>query len=288
MGQLLYADDIHRVEQAKIDAARITQASGNERRGSETALAQFSASLGNKRRLDAAGASINDSAANSVRIQRALTTGRLADRIRAAEELGQAAAIASAAGVGGASVENYNETVRLTTALKEQRLERSIGEQEWASAQQRGNALKAAVAGLDNNTYRANLDYTQYVDHKKPGFFEQVIGIAGTAAATVFGGPQAGAAVMGIFEARQAARNGDFGNASNALLGSFQNGMGALQASHLTGGGPTPKAGANVQGGIVAGDNPVLDDIGDMRFDNPFDRERLARTTPSWGSITIK
>lgn len=284
MGQLLYADAIHRVEQAKIDAARLTQKSGNERRGSETALAQFSASLGNKRRMDAAGSAVNDSAANSVRTQRQLTTGRLSGRIRAAEELGQAAAMAAAAGVGGASVDTYNETTRLVNAMREQQVERSFSEQEWAAGQQRGNAIKAAVAGLDNTTYRANLDYTQYIDHKKPSFIERAVGIAGTVAATVFGGPQAGSAVMGMFEARQAARNGDFANASNSLVGAFKNGMGAMRSGHLTS-GDTAKGTVEVENASSWTQQPTPEQLERhtrLDFDNPF------RSAPSWGSITIK
>lgn len=276
MGELLFADAIHLQKQAKIDAARITQKSGNERRGADAALAGFSASLGNKRRMDAAGSAVNDSAGNSARLQRKLTTGRLTGRIQAAEELGAAAAMAGAAGVGGASVDAYNETVRLTNAIKEQQVERAFAEQEWASGQQRGNTIKAAVAGLDNNQYRANLDYTQYVDHKKPSFIEQTIGIAATAAATVFGGPQAGQAVMGLFEARQAARNGDLANASNSIMGSIQNGMDAMRAAHVTSGDPSAAAGA-ADGAATL--NSAVNTAGSFRFNS---------SVPAWGSVTIK
>lgn len=242
MGQLLFADAIHIREQAKIDAARITQKSGNERRGAETALQNFSATMANARRLDAAGSAVTDNAANITRLQDAATVGKVNSRLAAAEALGAAAANAAAAGVGGSSVEAYNQTVRLQTAIQEQSAEAALRAQGYAMTEQSGNAIKTAVAGMDNNIYRANLDYTQYVDHKKPSFFEKVIGITSTVAATVFGGPQAGAAVMGVFEARQASRNGDFAGASSAIMGSFQNGMSALQASQRTGGVKLPEA----------------------------------------------
>lgn len=279
MGQLIYADDIHAVEQAKVDAARMTQKSGNARSASDAALANFNASLANKRRLDAAGSAVNDSATNSVRIQQQLTRGRLSDRIRAAEELGAAAAMAGAAGVGGASVDTYNETVRLTNSMKAQAVERSFDQQEWASGQQRGNAVKAAVAGLDNNAYRANMDYTQYLDHKKPSFLERAVGIASIAAATVFGGPQAGAAMAGVFETRQAARNGDFGNASASLTGAVQNGLGAMRTAHLT---KAPEGGINVKGiDVQAEIARTAPQAPDTSFN--FNQER-----PDWGSILLK
>lgn len=238
MGQLLFADQIHMVEQAKIDAARITQKSGNERRGAATALQQFSSSLSNARVMDAAGSQINDSAANTARLHDAATNRTIQGRLATAEELGSMAAMAGAAGVGGASVDAYNETVRLRAAMQEQQIAQSMQTQVWASDQQRGNTIKAAVAAQDNNVYRANIDYTQYVDHQKPSFIEQTIGIGLTAAATVFGGPQAGAAVMGVFEARQAIRNGDTAGASSAITGSVQNGMSAASNYNRTHGGP--------------------------------------------------
>lgn len=277
MGQLLFADQIARVEQAKIDAARITQASGNERRGSDAALAAFSASLSNSRRLDAAGSAVNDSAANSARAMDSLTQGRLSSRIQAAEELGASAAIASAAGVGGASVKNYNETVRLMTALREEQMEEAFATREFASAQQRGNAIKTAVAGLDNNNYRANLDYTQYVDYKKPSFLERAIGLASTAAATVFAGPQAGAAVMGVFEARQDLRNGNIAGADSALQGSMQNAFGAIRTNHILSG--EDRSQSDFRQRVAANTVETDRNVQSFSFNIP---------APNWGSVTLR
>ena len=229
MGNLIFAGQIARVEQAKIDAARLTQETGNARRGSDAALASFSASLGNMRRMDAAGDAVADSAANSARRARAQTQGLLAMEIQEAEELGRAAATAGAAGTGGGSVQTYSQTVSLMNELKTQQMERQFAEVEFASSEQRGNFIKTAVAQNDSNIYRANLDYTQYIDYKKPSFLEQAIGIAGTAAATVFGGPAAGQAVMGMFEARQNLRNADIGSADQALRASLGSTLQAAQ-----------------------------------------------------------
>jgi hypothetical protein len=232
MGQMIFADQIATVEQSKVDAARMTQESGNARRGSDAALAAFSASLGNMRRMDAAGSAVSDSAANSVRAMRSQTQGRLSMDIQEAEELGMVAAQAGAAGIGGGSVESYNETVRLTNALKVQEMERSFSEVEFANGQQRANTIKAAVAQNDTNNYTANLDYTQYLDWKKPSFFERVSAITSTVAATALGGPEAGAAVMGIFESRQSLRNGDIAGADQALQGSLRSALGAVDTAN--------------------------------------------------------
>lgn len=251
---MLFAGAIHTEKQAKIDAARVTQKSKNELAGSATALQQFSASLGNKRRMEAAGSQANDIAGNTARLERSLTHATMEGRIQAAEELGAASAMAGAAGVGGASVEAYNETVRLTSAIKEQAAERAVGQQEWASEQQRGNTIKAAVAGMDNNNYRANIDYTQYLDDKKPSLFSRVVGIGMTAAATAFGGPQAGAAVAGMWTSMNDARNGDLDGASRAFSGALQNGMSAARTIHETSGGPdisTPGSASSAAGEAI-------------------------------------
>lgn len=276
-GELLFAGSIHRVEQAKIDAARITQASGNERAGSNAALAAFSASLGNIRRMDAAGEAVNDSQANSTRSMDSLTTGRLSQRIRAAEELGAATAIASAAGVGGGSVKTYNETVRLMNAIQEQQVEEAFATQEFASAAQRGNAIKTAVAGLDNNRYVANLDYTQYIDHKKPSGLERALGIGLTVAATAFGGPQAGQAVAGVFEARQRGRNADFAGADSALQGAFKNGVGAARTNHVLSG--ADKSQADFREALRRQEELTRENIDKFEFQLP---------APDWGSVTLR
>lgn len=236
MGTLLYGDAIHIREQAKIDAARITQKSGNERRGAETALQQFSASLANRRAMEAAGKQVNANAENVARNLDATTSGTLQGRIQAAEELGANIAMASAAGVGGSSIEQFNQTMRLQRGMAEEQQERGTASDLAQASRNTGEYLEDAVAGLDNNVYRANIDYTQYVDHKKMGTLEKLFWVGSAAAATVVGGPQAGMAVAGLAESKQAAMNGDFGSASQSLTGAFQNGMSAYKDTRSAGG----------------------------------------------------
>lgn len=236
MGSLLYGDAIHIREQSKIDAARITQKSGNELRGAQTALQQFSASLANSRAMEAAGKRANAITENIARNLDASAAGEFMSRVQAAEELGANLAMAAAAGVGGSSVEAYNQTIRLNRAMQEEQGDRATRSDLVNATMARGDALIEATAGLDNNVYRANLDYTQYVDHKKMGTFERLGFLGMAAAATVFGGPQAGAAVVGLAESKQAAMNGDFGTASQSLTGAIQQGLSAYRTHHTTGG----------------------------------------------------
>jgi len=229
VGSLIYADAIHTREQAKIDAARITQKSGNERRGAQTALQQFSASLANSRAMDAAGKNINSITGDIARNLDATTAGNLQSRVAAAEELGANTAMAAAAGVGGSSVEVYNHTIRLNQAIREEAQSRATNSDLINASNNKGQQLVEATASLDNNVYRADLDFTQYVDHHKMSLFERLGYLGAAAAATYFGGPQAGMAVVGLAESEQAASNGDFQTASNSLMGAVQNGFQAYK-----------------------------------------------------------
>ncbi|HEX7820497.1 MAG TPA: hypothetical protein VF463_07740 [Sphingobium sp.] len=236
MGDILYGDAIHIREQAKIDAARTTQKSGNELRGAQTALQQFSASLSNKRAMDAAGKNIGVITENIGRSLDASATGAFSSRIAAAEQAGAAAAMAASAGVGGSSVESYNETSRLSQALADEQRDRQVNSQNIAMSESRGATLTDAVAGMDNNVYRASIDYTQFVDHQKTSTFSKLATLGVAAAATYFGGPQAGMAVVGMHEAGAAANNGDFASAAGSVMGALGNAAGAAKSYQETGG----------------------------------------------------
>ena len=288
MGNLLFAGEIHMVEQAKIDAARITQKSGNERRGAQSALANFSASLANSRRMDAAGSAVGDLSVNAARINDAAVNGDMSRKIAAAEELGTVAAMAGAAGVGGSSVQAYNETVMLSEAVAQQQADKNLTAQQWSIGEQKGNTIKAAVAGMDNSVYRADLDYKQYIDHQKPSFLARTLGLAATVAATVYAGPQAGAAAAGMFEAGVAGSNGDFAGATDSIMGSIQNAWGASKAYNATHGAPgatssyaetkpkTDKYGRVISDPMAVTSNPAFMDSGSF-----FSRK------PDYGSLIL-
>lgn len=230
MGELLFANDIHAVAQAKIDAARLTTASGNEKRGAISDLQRASQTLGNRRIMDAAGKQIGAISENIGRNLDAATVGTFSSRIAAAEELGSNVAMAAAAGVGGGSIEEYNRTLELHQAMTEESNARAVNSDNINASASRGATLQDAVGNMDNSVIRADLDFTRYVDHHKMGVFTRLATLGVAAVATYYGGPQAGSAVIGISEATQHASNGDYGAANNDLTGAIQNGIGAFKA----------------------------------------------------------
>ena len=93
-----------------------------------------------------------------------------------------------------------------------------------------GDTLEGAVAGQDNQTFQAGLDYTQYVDHVKVSNFDKIVGFAAAAGATFFAGPQAGAAVLDVVSAGNRAANGDFDGAAQRMTSAFQGGLTGLKS----------------------------------------------------------
>ena len=225
MGSILYGKAMYIRDKANVDAARIKQKASNERRGAEAALGQFGQALANKRALDAAGEQVTAINENVGRVLDRATVGRLSDRIRASEELGAEMARASAAGVGGASLEASINTAGLSDSLTATLQDRAVTTQVDQGSRAITGTLGNAIAGLDNDIIRAGLDYTQYVDPAKPNTFKNIASIAAAAGAFVLGWPQAAKAVIGLREAGIAAENGDFDGASRSMTGAISSGF---------------------------------------------------------------
>jgi hypothetical protein len=235
MGALISDSARHIAAQAKIDAARLTTKSGNEKKGAITSLARFSQALGNQRRMAAAGDQINAVTENVARNLDASASGKFQTRIQFAEELGASVADAAAAGVGGSSIEQYNRTMALSQAIGEEQGDREVLTQNIAGAAGRGAALKDAVAGMSNDPIFADLDYTEYVDDKKQSMFSKVATLALAAGATYVAGPQAGKAVMKAANATQQANRGDFEGASRSSMEAIGSAYEGVQAYHAGG-----------------------------------------------------
>lgn len=199
--------------------------------------------------MDAAGSNIANIEANIARNIDAKVAGDLQGEIALAEELGASATMAAAAGVGGSSVDVFNSTVELKAAMDGEQGDRAFAADLWAANQDKGNTLIDAVAGLDNNQYRANLDYRRWVDPHKQSTFAKIATLGVAAAATYFGGPQAGMAVIQAGEGMAQAQNGDFAGAGQSYMGAMSSGMSSFKDTRSMGGNywRKPSTGANLQ-----------------------------------------
>lgn len=230
MGSLtsfLTAGAEHRVAQAKIDAARKTQASGNLRSASEANLARFSQSLANSRQMKAAGEQMNAQTQNVAHMLDQATTGSAFQRLEAASAIGEATAMAAAAGVGGSSVDTYKATMQLREAVNQEAMSQEIKANSINMSAQKGAILEDAVASQNNNSIQTAMDYTEYVDHVK--LRTSLGSMVALGAATYFGGPKAGMAVADMQIASNRYANADFAGGNQLLTQAADSALGALK-----------------------------------------------------------
>lgn len=250
MGSIVYGQASAIQAQGQVNAKRITTKSGNQKRVAQNDLQLFSQALGNRKIMEAAGKNINAYGENIAKSLETVTMGQFQDQIRGAEELGATTAMASAAGVGGSSIEAYNSTLATVQGLQKEQQDRGITRDIYASGQARGAILTGAADSMDQNVYRADLDVSTYMDVKKPSFLAGAATLGLAAAATYFGGPQAGQAVIGFRESQMAAERGDYAAASSSFTGAVGAGVSAFKDYRKTGGNlwGSSKSGATMKG----------------------------------------
>lgn len=236
MGSVFYGQANAIVAQGQVNAKRITTKSGNIRRAADNDLKLFSQALGNRKIMEAAGKNINAYGENIAKNMEAATFGDFQTQIRQSEELGAMTAMASAAGMGGSSIEAYNATLETVNGLQKEQSDRAFTRDLYSATQARGSILTQATDSFDQNIYRADLDVSTYMDVKKPSFMSGLVTLGLAAGATYFGGPQAGQAVLSFRESQMAADRGDFAQASASMTGAFTSAIGAAKDYHATGG----------------------------------------------------
>lgn len=229
MGEMLFDSARHTIAQANIDAKRITTASGNKKRAAIAAEGEAVQSIGNQNKANAAGRDVSNISENVARNLDAAAYGKLGSRVAAAEELGASVAQAAAAGVGGSSVQAYNDTMRLHQDMSEEQGDRQVIQQTTLAARQQGDAIKNAVASFGNTVQAADIDTSQFVDDHKMSTLTKIVGTAATVAATYFGGPQAGEAVQNFIGANNKAANGDFAGAAKSIGQGLTNAEGGFK-----------------------------------------------------------
>lgn len=236
--EILASGSVHTREQAKIDAARLTQKARNELKGAMSASQAWAQSFANSRKMKMAGEQVGEIAENMARNLDVATSGRFADRLEASQAFGANVASAAAAGVGGSSIEMFNNTLRTTQALREESGDRALNTDLIASSNSRANTYGDAAGSMDNQSFQAGLDYTQYIDHVKMSTTAKVLGFAAAAGATYFGGPQAGEAVLSLVAGENKMANGDFEGGFSSYGSAFTNGVSALKGYTTRGNTP--------------------------------------------------
>lgn len=264
MMQLINSRHTHKIEQAKIDAARVIQKSNNDRSASDATLNNFIQSLANQRKMDAAGAAMNAKGQNIAAMLDKATVGSIQQRIQAAGELGNASVQAAAAGVGGSSVETFQATMRLRSSVQKEGLDRAVAGDNTNASSERAGVIGEAIAGLSNNTYVGNMDRTTYIDHVKQ---KNVVGaMIAVGVATYFGGPQAGQATSDFIASANNFANNKEAQGNRQMDSAFANGMSALSDYQRTGGNPWGRKGSTNSSGLMGSKDSSTSDSGTGGF----------------------
>lgn len=276
---LLMDGPVHRREQAKIDAARIRQTGSNKLSASNASMQQWVQSLQNSRRLRAAGDQVGAITENVGRNLDAAASGRMMARLAASEALGASIAQASAAGVGGTTIDLVNRTMQLSQDLQEEQLDRGVQSDLIGASRARGQAIGNAVDAMDNGVFQAPMDYTQYINHKRMNPLRKYLTFQAASVATYFGGPQAGAAVLDLADGQQRAINGDLDGAAARFTSGFEGAVSAGKSYTTRGNTPYGQdlwnstrrrqaaAGANLQ---IGGSAPLPVPTGTGRMNIPY------------------
>ena len=224
---ILQANNITRIKRAEYDAAVMTQKASNKLEAAKQSLSDFSRSLANVNRMEAAGKEYNEAVNSVVQTLESRSTDRINSSLAAADKLGALAAGAAFQGVGGSSVELLDSTVRLQRNVEQQLQDTSTSRIASAGARSAAQVIDNAASQTDLSRTFGNFNYTRYIE---PKAMKRRLGkLIGVAVATAFGGPQAGEAVADFAVGKWQADNADFEGMSKSFGSAARNASSAAQ-----------------------------------------------------------
>jgi hypothetical protein len=161
----------------------------NKVEGAETAIANVAQSIGNRRRMDAAGANFARAGEALGRSQEAATANRFSRRVAAAEQAGEAVAGAAFAGVTGGNVTQLIETATLRQDMTEELADRQQEQNEYELRKNAAEQLSGGIEGLDQRLIRPNMDVGVSVNQapKAGSLLDALAPVALNAASSYFG-----------------------------------------------------------------------------------------------------
>lgn len=149
------------IDAANVKASNLLRDGENEKAAARLSLATYAQALNNRRVARTGDEQITALSTNFGRMLDASTRGSLQAQIAASEQLGKVAAQAAFAGVGGASTEKVEATLRLRQALMEGEQDRQIADATADYKTQRMQIERAKAEGLDYRYQLAGMDYGQ-------------------------------------------------------------------------------------------------------------------------------
>jgi len=213
-------------------------------------LARWSQSLQNSKIMERAGENFNVISENLTRAADTHAMGGVQASLALSEEIGAATAAASAAGLGGSSVEAYNNTVRAQHAMQKELSDRSYNSQSYLMGKQRSSQISDGVDGMSRDVIMANFDFTNYGPAKGPSFLGNLATLAVAVGASAAGAPDIGNAILSARTSGMQASYGDGAGAQKSFgkaVEQFGQGVGQVQDKFRFSSGPAKAQSLGIQ-----------------------------------------
>ncbi|AHB12133.1 internal virion protein [Xylella phage Paz] len=227
LGTILQANNITRVARAKYQSAVATQAANNKLKKAQGDLANWSRSLSNRRRVEAAQKEFNrgvEQLSNETRQAGKQATGITLD---SSEQRGALLARAAMTGVGGSTVEAMENLINLQAATSQEEIDQAVDNMQYSAKQNLTTALMNTYMSQDFSQTMMDFDFTKHIEPQ--GMKRRLGKLVGVAVATYFGGPMAGEAVSNLAVGEWQATNGDFQGANQSFGAAMTQAGGAMQ-----------------------------------------------------------
>lgn len=228
LGTILQANNQHRIAKAKYEQARDTQRANNKLKKAQGDLANWSRSLGNRRRIEAAEKEFNRGVEQISHETRQMGKQRTALSLDSAEQRGALLARAAMTGVGGSTVESMENLMALQAATSNEELDQAMEQLVHFGKQNLVTGMMNSYLSQDFSQTMMDFDFTKHVEPQRmKGRLGKLIGVG---VATWFGGPQAGDAVANLAVGEWKADNADYIGAMQSFGQAIQGGVSAWDA----------------------------------------------------------
>lgn len=225
LGTILQANNIHRIAVANWERDTQMRAANNKVKKSQGDLANWSRSLGNKKRVEAAEIEFNRKAEGLSHELRQLGKQGSALSLQVAEQMGALQGLAAFNGVGGASVDMMENLVSLQDATSQEELAQTIENMSYFGKQDMAQLMDNAYNAQDFSQTVLDLDFTKSM---KPVRMKRRLGkLIGVGVASFFLGPEGGKAVADFAVGEWEATNGNYTDAMKNFGSAIQSGMNA-------------------------------------------------------------
>lgn len=153
-----YAQNL--INNTNADAANKVRDATNQFAAAQASLSNLTRSLGNQRKMEAAGSQVEAINTNLDRLQDQAVRGDLTARVQASEQMGAVRAAAAAAGVGGTSAQMLQKTMELSLDQRQTVRNENRGYQTYDMLMQRAGLMGNMVSSLDEGQTFAPIDYS--------------------------------------------------------------------------------------------------------------------------------